>query len=65
MVALVGIMCLVLLCGSILIIASFPISLYQKKRHIKKNVGEKAIDYYRYLFDVYDESTSYQNNSRK
>lgn len=48
MVILFGVLCLILLCTSIIILASFAISLYEKKNHkVKKN------EPYSYLFDIF------------
>jgi hypothetical protein len=52
---IIGIMCLLFLCGSVLILSSFPISQYTKKHPIKKKYDSKINDYYRILFDVYFE----------
>jgi hypothetical protein len=51
MVILTGIMCLIFLCGSILVLASFPISLHEKSGFIRKQKDRK--DAFSYLFDVY------------
>jgi hypothetical protein len=51
MVILTGIICLIFLCGSILILSSFPISLHEKKGIIKSRADKN--DVYNYLFDVY------------
>jgi hypothetical protein len=51
MVFVGGIMCLMFLCGSILILSSFPISLHEKGGFIKKKLEQE--DAFSYLFDVY------------
>jgi hypothetical protein len=51
---LVGIICLLFMCSSIVIVSSFPISQYQKDHHVKKT---KGTDYYSLLFNVYNETT--------
>ncbi|MGF7046769.1 hypothetical protein J2T13_001267 [Paenibacillus sp. DS2015] len=50
MVVLVGIMCYVLLCSSIIILSAIAISLYQQEES-----PQKKKDPYSYLFEVYDE----------
>lgn len=50
MVILEGILCLIVMCGSIIILASITISLHQPK---KSSTGTK--DPYSFLFEVYDE----------
>jgi hypothetical protein len=50
MVILMGIMCLIFLCSSILILSSLTISLHKKKKFLKKKK-----DPYSFLFEVYDE----------
>jgi hypothetical protein len=50
MVFLLGILCLIFLCTSIIILASFPISLCKKK-----TFEEKKNDPFGYLFDIYEE----------
>lgn len=61
MFVIIGIVCLLLLCGSVLIVASFPILQYQKSNLIKNNSNKKIKDYYSHLFDVYEESTNLKN----
>jgi hypothetical protein len=56
MVILVGILCIIFMCSSILILSSLTISLYQKKNPSKKNFRKKTKDFYSYLFDVYDDN---------
>lgn len=51
MVIVGGIICLMFLCGSILILSSFPISLHEKSDFIRKKPEQK--DAFSYLFDVY------------
>jgi ABC-type microcin C transport system permease subunit YejB len=53
MFMLIGILCLLFLCGSVLIVASFPITQYQKNNLQKNNSNKKIKDYYSHLFDVY------------
>lgn len=53
MVMIIGILYLFFLCGSVLIVASFPISQYQKNNLLKNNSSKKIKDYYSHLFDVY------------
>jgi hypothetical protein len=48
---IVGIMCLLFLCSSILILTSFPISQYKKNNSIKQKTKNKDYDI---LFDVFD-----------
>ncbi|WP_157756133.1 hypothetical protein [Paenibacillus crassostreae] len=50
MIILVGIICLIFMCSSIIILASIAISLHSTK---KSSVGKK--DPYSFLFEVYDE----------
>jgi hypothetical protein len=50
MVILIGIMCIFILCSTIIILSSLAISLHQKKKSFKVNK-----DPYSYLFEVYDE----------
>jgi hypothetical protein len=64
MLVIIGIVCLILLCGSVLIVASFPISLYQKNNLLKNKTNKKIKDYYSLLFDVYGESISHKNKSQ-
>ena len=52
---LIGIMCLLFLCCSILILSSFPISQYKRKHPVKKKGTKEFNDYYSILFDVYNE----------
>lgn len=47
---LIGIICLLFLCGTILLLSAFAISHYQKK-HVLKKIEYN--DYYQLLFDVY------------
>ncbi|WP_210367306.1 hypothetical protein [Bacillus sp. REN3] len=54
MVILTGIAILMILCITILILTSFPVSEYQKKR-FGKRTGMDAKDDYAFLFDVYRE----------
>ncbi|MFT4415416.1 hypothetical protein ACLM5H_16265 [Fredinandcohnia humi] len=51
----IGILCLLFICSSVLIVASFPISLYQKRNPLKEDAGPKEKDYYRNIFNVYGE----------
>lgn len=51
MVTLVGILCLIFICSSILILTPLATSSYQKRSYME---GTK--DNYSYLFDVYDET---------
>jgi hypothetical protein len=51
MVILAGIMCLIFLCGSILVLSSFPISLHEKSGFTRKRRDRE--DAFSYLFDVY------------
>ncbi|MBD8071410.1 hypothetical protein [Bacillus sp. PS06] len=53
MVVLIGLVCIILLCGSVLILASFPIAQYQKDHPVKNTTTKKTKDYYSLLFDVY------------
>lgn len=53
MVILVGILCLLFMCISIIVLASIAISLHQIKKPLEKNKKNK--DPYSYLFEVYDE----------
>ncbi|GKU83304.1 hypothetical protein NCCP28_27000 [Niallia sp. NCCP-28] len=52
---ILGILCLIFLCSSILILSSLPIALYQKKQYTKHKLLKKHKDYYLYLFDVYSD----------
>lgn len=52
---IIGILCLLFLCSSVLILSSFPISLYKKKHPIKKKLDNKIKNDYNILFDVYYE----------
>ena len=61
MFVLIGVTCLVVMCASILIFASFTISQYNKKHYTKMNVEKKTKDYCSLLFDVYDGSAIYNN----
>ncbi|WP_157452409.1 hypothetical protein [Bacillus sp. J33] len=56
MVILWGILNLLILCSSILILSSIPISLYPKKSLENNKAHTK--DYYSLLFDVYGENTN-------
>ncbi|WP_161805256.1 hypothetical protein [Sporosarcina globispora] len=58
MFILSGILYLVILCSSVLVLSSIPISLYPKKRVTNKNTYVK--DYYSLLFDVYGDESSYK-----
>lgn len=62
---IIGIMCLLFLCSSVLILSSFPISQYKKKHLIKKKFYKKINDYYSILFDVYYEITYHTNKHKK
>jgi hypothetical protein len=50
---IIGILCLLFLCSSVLILSSFPIYQYTKKHSIKKKAKNKVNDYYSHFFDVY------------
>ncbi|MCM3719921.1 hypothetical protein [Fictibacillus phosphorivorans] len=54
MVILTGIMSLIFLCGTIIILSSFPIALHESKGFIRKKSDRK--DPFSYLFDVYGKS---------
>lgn len=62
---LIGIMCLIFLCSSVLILSSFPIYQYKKRNPLKKKFDKKINDYYSILFDVYEENTYYKNKLKK
>jgi hypothetical protein len=62
---LIGIMCLIFLCSSVLILSSFPISLYQKRLPLKKKLDKKINDYNSLLFDVYEENTYSKKQAQK
>ncbi|MCM3733127.1 hypothetical protein M3196_15850 [Fictibacillus nanhaiensis] len=51
MVILAGIMCLIFLCGSIVVLSSFPVKLHEKSGFVRKKSEKK--DAFSYLFDVY------------
>lgn len=51
MVILSGILSLVFMCLSIVILSSFPVSLYKNNRY--KNKMDDTHDHFSYLFDVY------------
>jgi hypothetical protein len=52
---ILGIMCLLFLCSSVLILSSFPISQYKKNHPINKNSYNKKKDDFSIYFDVYYE----------
>lgn len=54
MFVLIGIACLLVMCASILLLASVPISQYTKRHCTKMNDKQKAKDTYSLLFDVYE-----------
>jgi hypothetical protein len=54
MVILAGIMCLIFLCGSVVILSFFSISLHEKSGFIRKKSERE--DAFSYLFDVYGKS---------
>ncbi|MFD1359839.1 hypothetical protein ACFQ4X_18280 [Fictibacillus halophilus] len=55
MVILSGIICLIFLCGSILILSLLPISLHEKSAFFIGKKSERE-DAFSYLFDVYGKS---------
>jgi hypothetical protein len=65
MAIIIGFMCLLFLCGSVLILSSFPISQYKQKHPIKKQASIKFIDFDSILFDVYDEKTYSPSKHKK
>lgn len=56
MFVIIGAACLIGMCTSILIFASYPISQYNKRHSTKTDVEKNTKDYYSLLFDVYGET---------